>query len=104
MTTTSGEYVPRHPGIAYDPSRKITKDATDHPWAGDEDGHDCADCIAQGDDLRRCWPEVHVMPRWIESPGRMRFGYTGGCDVCGNKSHTGNEHRSGATSGGDDAS
>lgn len=32
---------------------------TDHPWDGDDDGHNCSVCIERDDTLHMCWPQTH---------------------------------------------
>ena len=34
--------------------------ATDHPWLGDDDGHNCLTCQERDDAEHLCWPESHL--------------------------------------------
>lgn len=34
--------------------------STDHPWLGDENGHDCLTCQERDDSLHLCWPQAHL--------------------------------------------
>lgn len=34
--------------------------ATDHPWAGEDDGHNCLTCQERDDSLHLCWPQAHL--------------------------------------------
>ena len=40
----------------------------DHPWLGDEDGHNCAGCERYDDALRLCWSENHPpFDEWVQT-------------------------------------
>ncbi len=72
----------------------------DHPWAGDDEGHNCVDCIAAGDDLHQCWWQAHVVPRWEDDKTAKHFGCAHlGCGICGATQHTKAEHLAGHSPG-----
>jgi hypothetical protein len=38
----------------------VSGERVDHVWAGTDDGHNCATCVASLDGLHRCWPTAHL--------------------------------------------
>lgn len=59
------------------------EDWADHPWAGDDDGHNCAECIAKGDTLRMCMRQWHVeLPAFPDDPVAQHFGWVDGVPAC----------------------
>lgn len=72
----------------------LAHNMADHPWAGDDDGHNCVDCLASGDSLRMCMRVWHVIPRWDDDPVAVANGWVEGrCGICGSESHDDAEHR-----------
>lgn len=41
------------------PDTAASTDTTDHPWVGDDDGHNCRVCKDRDDVLHLCWREAH---------------------------------------------